>query len=135
MGGAVVTRPAFAGHGAEEERMSEPSGEGLLQGKVTIVTGAGGDIGRAICVRYAQEGARVVVAELRQELAEQTAGAVRQAGGAALALATDVSKWLDAESMARQTFEQLGRIDVLVNCAAMFGNIQRKSFTEIAEEE
>ena len=39
--------------------MSEPSGDQALQGKVAIVTGAGGDIGRAICVRYAQEGARV----------------------------------------------------------------------------
>jgi 3-oxoacyl-[acyl-carrier protein] reductase len=117
------------------ERMSEPSGDQLLRGKVAIVTGAGGDIGRAICVRYAQEGARVVVAELKQELADQTAASVREAGGEALPLTTDVSKGPSAEAMARQTFEQLGRVDVLVNCAAMFGNIQRKPFWEIAEEE
>jgi NAD(P)-dependent dehydrogenase (short-subunit alcohol dehydrogenase family) len=115
--------------------MSQESGYGLLQGKVAIVTGAGGDIGRAISVRYAQEGARVVVAELKQELAERTAAAVREAGGEALALATDVSKGADADAMARQTFERLGRIDVLVNCAALFGNIRRAPFYELTEEE
>ena len=115
--------------------MSEASGDRLLENRVAIVTGAGGDIGRAICVRYAQDGARVVVAELKQDLADQTAAAVRAAGGEALALPTDVSKGSDTEAMARQTFEQLGRIDVLVNCAAMFGNIQRKPFYEIPEAE
>ena len=114
--------------------MSEPSGEGLLRGKVAIVTGAGGDIGRAIALRYAQEGARVAVAELNEELAERTAAVVREAGGEALTLATDVSKGADAETMARRTFEHLGRIDVLVNCAAMFGNVPRRPFTEIPEE-
>src|SRR4051795_11696393 len=101
--------------------MSEPSGEQLLQGKGAIVTGSGGDIGRAIAVRYAEEGARVVVAELKQDLAERTAQAVQAAGGEALALATDVSTRLDTEAMARRAFEDFGRIDVLVNCAAMFG--------------
>ncbi len=115
--------------------MSEPSGDGLLRGKVAIVTGAGGDIGRAIVLRFAREGARVVVAEIQQALAERTAAAVREAGGEALALTTDVSKGADAEAMARRTFEQLGRIDVLVNCAAMFGNVQRKPFHEITEAE
>jgi 3-oxoacyl-[acyl-carrier protein] reductase len=115
--------------------MSAASEERLLAGKVAIVTGAGGDIGRAIAVRYAEEGARVVVAELKQDLAERTAQAVQAAGGEALALATDVSTRLDTETMARRTFEDFGRIDVLVNCAAMFGNVQRKPFNEITEEE
>lgn len=115
--------------------MSAASEERLLAGKVAIVTGAGGDIGRAIVLRYAEEGARVVVAELKQDLADRTAQAVQAAGGEALALATDVSTRLDTETMARRTFEDFGRIDVLVNCAAMFGNVQRKPFYEITEEE
>jgi 3-oxoacyl-[acyl-carrier protein] reductase len=115
--------------------MSEPSGDQLLRGKVAIVTGAGGDIGRAICVRYAQEGARVLVAELRQDLAERTAAAVKEAGGEALALATDVSKEADADAMARAAHERWGRVDVLVNCAAIFGTARRAQFWELTVEE
>jgi 3-oxoacyl-[acyl-carrier protein] reductase len=115
--------------------MSQASGNALLQGKVAIITGAGGDMGRAIAVRYAQEGARVVVAEIQQATAEQTATAVRDAGGEALALAIDVSNRAATESMARQTAERFGRIDVLVNCAAMFGTVERKPFDEITDEE
>src|SRR5262245_629670 len=101
--------------------MSQPGRDRLLDGKVAIVTGAGGDIGRAICVRYAQEGARVVAAELRQDLAERTASAVREVGGEVLPLAVDISRGAGADAMARQTVERFGRIDVLVNCAAVFG--------------
>ncbi len=115
--------------------MTATSNDRMLQGKVAIVTGAGGDIGRAIAVRYAQEGARVVVAEIQQELADRTAGAVKDAGGEVLALATDVSTRLDTEAMARRTFEQWGRIDVLVNNAAMFGTLRRVPFHELTEEE
>jgi 3-oxoacyl-[acyl-carrier protein] reductase len=115
--------------------MSAATTDKLLDGKVAIVTGAGGDIGRAIAVRYAQEGARVVVAEIKQELADRTVGAIKDVGGEALALATDVSTRADTEALARRTFEDFGRIDVLVNCAAMFGNVQRKPFYELTEEE
>lgn len=115
--------------------MSGPSGSFLLRDKVTIITGAGGDMGRAIAVRYAQEGARVVVAEIQQAQAEQTADAVRAAGGEVLALALDVSQRADTERMARTAIERFGRIDVLVNCAAMFGSVERKPFDELTDEE
>src|SRR5262245_47606474 len=103
--------------------MSQPSGNQLLRDKVTIVTGAGGDIGCAIAVRYAQEGARVVVAELQHEHEETITAAVGVPGGDVLGLTIDVSKHSDTEALARQTLERFGRIDVLVNCAAMFGVI------------
>jgi NAD(P)-dependent dehydrogenase (short-subunit alcohol dehydrogenase family) len=115
--------------------MSGPSGRNLLQDRVAIVTGAGGDIGRAIAVRYAQEGARVVVAEVRADLAERTAAAVREAGGTALAVPTDVTQRAATEAMARRAFEAFGRLDVLVNCAARFGDLQRKPFHEITDAE
>ncbi len=115
--------------------MSEASGDRLLEGRVAIVTGAGGDIGRAICVRYAREGARVLVAELRPDLAERTARAVKDAGGEALAVPTDVSKGADAEAMARAAHDRWGHVDVLVNCAAIFGTVRRAPFWELTEEE
>jgi NAD(P)-dependent dehydrogenase (short-subunit alcohol dehydrogenase family) len=106
-----------------------------LRDRVAIVTGAGGDIGRAICVRYAQEGARVLAADLDSDLAEGTAAAIRDAGGEGHALAVDVSHTPGAEAMARAAVERWGRIDVLVNCAAMFRSIQRKPFFELTEAE
>lgn len=115
--------------------MSNPTDDQRLRDRVAIVTGAGGDMGRAIAVRYAQEGARVVVAEILKEQADQTAAAVCAAGGEALALATDVADRAATEAMARQTFERFGRIDVLVNCAARFGTVERKPFEEITDEE
>jgi NAD(P)-dependent dehydrogenase (short-subunit alcohol dehydrogenase family) len=106
-----------------------------LRDRVAIVTGAGGDIGRAICVRYAQEGARVLAADLDSDLAEGTAAAIRAAGGEGHALAVDISHTAGAEAMARAAVERWGRIDVLVNCAAMFRSIQRKPFFELTEAE
>jgi NAD(P)-dependent dehydrogenase (short-subunit alcohol dehydrogenase family) len=115
--------------------MGEPGGDLLLRDRVAIVTGAGGDIGRAICVRYAQEGARVLAVDLDPDLAEGTAGAIRDAGGDGHALAVDVSHTPGAEAVARAAVERWGRIDVLVNCAAMFRSIQRKPFFELTEAE
>src|SRR5215212_49660 len=105
--------------------MQESGGDGRLQGKVAIVTGAGGDIGRAICVRYAREGARVLAADLSPELAEATAGAIQEAGGDGRAFAVDISQPGAAEGMVRAAAERWGRVDVLVNAAARFKAIQR----------
>ncbi|HEY7062522.1 MAG TPA: SDR family oxidoreductase [Chloroflexota bacterium] len=115
--------------------MSEASSDRRLQDKIAIVTGAGGDIGRAICVRYAREGARVLAADLKPELAERTAAAMREAGGEGYALGVDVSHPAGAEAMARAAVERWGRIDVLANVAARFTGIVRKPFYELTEEE
>jgi NAD(P)-dependent dehydrogenase (short-subunit alcohol dehydrogenase family) len=115
--------------------MREADEAGRLPGRVAIVTGAGGDIGRAICVRYAQEGARVLATDVEAALADQTVAAVRAVGGEAQAAAVDVSRTAGAEEMARAAVERWGRIDVLVNCAAKFRTIQRKPFYELTEEE
>src|SRR4051794_7873448 len=111
--------------------MSEPQRDGRLQGKVAIVTGAGGDIGRAICVRYAREGARVLAVDLKADLAERTAAAMREAGGEGHALGADVSHTAGAEALARAAVERWGRIDVLVNVAALFTGIVRKPFHQL----
>jgi 3-oxoacyl-[acyl-carrier protein] reductase len=115
--------------------MSEPQSDGRLPGKVAIVTGAGGDTGRAICVRYAREGARVLAVDLKPDLAERTVAALREAGGEGHALAADVSHTAGAEALARAAVERWGRIDALVNVAALFTGIVRKPFHELTEEE
>ena len=90
-----------------------------LEGKVAIITGAGGGMGRVAAERFAREGARVVVAELDEAAGRETAGLVRAAGGDATYVRTDVSREADARSMAEHAIATYGRIDVLYNNAGI----------------
>ena len=93
---------------------------GRFDGKVVIVTGGGNGIGRATCLRFAEEGASVVVAEIDEPSGQETAHVIRAAGGRALFVRTDVA---DEPSIATMVAEAVGsyrRIDVLVNNAAVF---------------
>ena len=89
-----------------------------LEGKVTIITGAAGYIGMAYAVRFGQEGARVVVCDVTD--LTRTREAVEATGAEVLALTVDVSSEEATKAMARQTVERFGRIDCLVNNAALF---------------
>jgi NAD(P)-dependent dehydrogenase (short-subunit alcohol dehydrogenase family) len=101
-----------------------------LQGRVAIVTGGGHGIGKAYARRLAQEGAAVVIAELDGPAAERVAA---ELGAQALAVRTDVAEQASVENMARHTVERFGRIDVLVNNAAIFATVpmSRAPFDEI----
>ncbi len=90
----------------------------LLDGKISIVTGAGSGIGRASALRFAAEGAAVVVADVRLAKAEQTAGEIAAAGGRAIPLGVDVANADQVEAMVRVAAEAFGRLDVLFNNAA-----------------
>jgi NADP-dependent 3-hydroxy acid dehydrogenase YdfG len=101
------------------------SGPGALQGQVAIVTGAGRGIGHAVATALAREDATVVLAaRTRQQLAA-TAAAIRDSGGAALAIPTDVTQDAAVEAMVEQAIAELGRVDILVTAAggASFGPV------------
>ncbi len=93
-----------------------------LAGQVAIVTGAASGIGRAIALRFAAEGAHVVVADVREQPREggkRTIDLIRAAGGAGDALRCDVSDWINVEGLVSDTAFVHGRLDVMVNNAAI----------------
>jgi NAD(P)-dependent dehydrogenase (short-subunit alcohol dehydrogenase family) len=101
-----------------------------LKGKVAIVTGAGSGIGKALAMRLAQDGASVVVADL-QRFAETAAEIAKVTGARTLGLQADVSNEKDVERMAAETIKAFGRIDILVNNAAIFSTLKLKPFEQI----
>ncbi len=105
-----------------------------LKGKVAIVTGAGGGIGKALAKRLAADGASVVVADLRNS-GEAAAEIAKATGARTLGLQIDVSSENDTGRMATEAIKAFGRIDILVNNAAVFSTLRLKPFEEIGVEE
>ncbi len=97
-----------------------------LEGKAAIVTGGASGIGRAICDLFAEEGARLTIADIDAAGGEQALANVRAAGGEAQFVATDVSKEADVEAMVRAAVDAYGAVNILVNDAAafVFGEVQ-----------
>jgi 3-oxoacyl-[acyl-carrier protein] reductase len=91
-----------------------------LQGKVAIVTGGAQGIGRAYCLRFAREGAAVAVWDLRGDQASAVAREIRDAGGRALSQVVDVTSEERTRQAADQVKRELGRIDCLINNAALY---------------
>jgi 3-oxoacyl-[acyl-carrier protein] reductase len=95
-----------------------------LKDKVVIVTGGGHGIGKAYCLGFGQSGSRVVVADIDKPAADQVSAEIKQQKGAqALALHTDVADERSTKEMAAAVLQQFGRIDVLINNAAIFATI------------
>ena len=90
-----------------------------LRDKVSIITGAGSGMGRVAALRFAAEGASVVVADKDATAAEETVRQVRAAGGTAVPAAVDVSVEADAKAMVELAIRQFGRLDVLYNNAGI----------------
>jgi meso-butanediol dehydrogenase / (S,S)-butanediol dehydrogenase / diacetyl reductase len=90
-----------------------------LNGKVAVITGAAGGQGQAAARLFAEEGARLVVTDIDEEGAERTAKEIRDAGGEAIALRTDVSREKDVAEMIRAAVGEFGTLDVLFNNAGV----------------
>ncbi len=104
-----------------------------LDGRVAIVTGGGRGIGVAYCKALAAEGAKVVVSDIVDT--ERTVNIIKQAGGEAIGMHCDVTEPDQIRAMVARTIETYGKIDILVNNAALFADIRVKSFLEIDEAE
>jgi NAD(P)-dependent dehydrogenase (short-subunit alcohol dehydrogenase family) len=104
-----------------------------LRDKVAIVTGGALGIGRAACLRMAEEGAKVAVTDLLEEEASRVAEEIRASGGDARSWRLDVSREHEVEAVVAAVVEAFGRIDVLVNNAGITG--ANKPTHELTEEE
>jgi len=102
-----------------------------LEGKVALITGGGSGIGKASCLLFAREGAKVVVVDLKN--AESTVDEIRANGGEARAFSADVSKANDAEAMVRFAEEQFGALHVAFNNAGVF-HANDESVTNTSED-
>ena len=103
-----------------------------FQGRVALITGAARGIGKAIAALFAREGASVVIAEIDESGAMEAAREIEAAGGTALGLPTDISRADSVAAMAKATLDRFGTIDVLVNNAAITGNVLGlKSFLDL----
>lgn len=105
-----------------------------LENKVAIVTGGGGEIGRAISMRLASEGAAVVVADIAMEPANAVAGRIQAGARRALAVAVDVTSNDQTASLAATAIERFGQIDILVNCAGGSARGRNAPFHQSQEE-
>jgi NAD(P)-dependent dehydrogenase (short-subunit alcohol dehydrogenase family) len=104
-----------------------------LDGRVALVTGAAQGIGRAYALRLAQEGAKVVIADILEGSGVEQE--IASTGGEALTLQIDVSDEQSTREMAQKTVERFGRIDILINNAAIFATLETKPFFEITPKE
>lgn len=95
-----------------------------LKDKIAIVTGSSSGIGKAIAIRFAEEGATVVVAARRLPQCELTVARIRSAGGTALPWQTDVADESQVERLMAETLTRFQRLDILVNNAGVFGGGQ-----------
>jgi 3-oxoacyl-[acyl-carrier protein] reductase len=101
-----------------------------LKDKVAIITGAARGIGQATAVKFASEGARVVVCDLKPEWLDETVSRCKEAGGDAFGYAADVRDPKTLEAMVAATIAKWGRVDCLVNNAGIVADAQLKNMTD-----
>lgn len=105
-----------------------------LQDRVAIITGGDSGIGKAVAVHFAREGADVVIVYRKEkEDAEETKSLVEEKGRRALLIQSDISKEVNCQDIVKQTIAEFGKIDIVVNNAAI--QVPKTDFSEITEEQ
>ena len=104
-----------------------------VDGKVVVVTGAGGGIGEGIAKRMAEEGAKVVVSDVREDGGTRVVEEIKNAGGHALFIPADVTQSSEVKNLVEQTLKHFGDLSVMVNNAGW--THKNRSALEVSEEE
>jgi NAD(P)-dependent dehydrogenase (short-subunit alcohol dehydrogenase family) len=129
LSGPSLSGPSFSGPSFSGPSFSGPS----FSGQVVIVTGGANGIGRAIAERFGRSGAAVVIIDIDEQASRETADAVANGGGTALCELADLADPAACGGLVERVTRGLGRVDVLVNNAAMLGS--RTSFLEMTAED
>lgn len=105
---------------------------GYCEGRVTVITGAGGGLGRAYAIRLAKEGAKVVVNDINAETANSCVAEIREAGGEAISNTDDITDYEASKSIIEKTLSEFGDLHAVVNNA---GNNRDRMFTSLSEDD
>lgn len=107
----------------------------VLEDKVAIITGASRGLGKAFALRFAEEGAKLLLTTTNLERAEGTVKEIEAKGGEVAIMQTDISVKSDTQKIAEKVMEEYGRVDILVNNAAIWFGIRAKPWDAWTEEE
>ncbi len=102
----------------------------ILKDKVAIITGAGRGLGKEFALRFAAEGAKLLLPDISLERVEQTVKEIKAKGGEAHAMLTDISDEKATKKMADEVMRLYGRVDILLNNAALYYGVARRKWNE-----
>ena len=105
---------------------------GYCEGRVTVITGAGGGLGRAYAIRLAKEGAKIVVNDINAETANSCVAEIREAGGEAISNTDDITDYEASKSIVEKTLSEFGDLHAVLNNA---GNNRDRMFTSLSEDD
>src|SRR5699024_5368764 len=104
-----------------------------LNGKTAIITGGGGEIGRATALRFSEEDAQIVVADINEKDGLETVDLVEKKNGEAIFIKTDMTQEKNVEYLVEQTLDHIGKLDILYNNAGVNSDEKKIAYITIAE--
>jgi NAD(P)-dependent dehydrogenase (short-subunit alcohol dehydrogenase family) len=122
-------------HAPKDSGVPQDARDFSVTDRVAVITGAGQGIGRELSRQFAAAGATVVVADINRANADRVQREIETSGGKAIAVTVDIGDKASVDAMAADALTRLGRIDVLINNAAIFANLHKRPFWEIPADE